>query len=318
MRYLKVSKNVVISIIIPIYNVENFLNEAIDSIMNQTYQNTEVILVNDGSTDNSLLIAQNYLKKDSRIKLINQSNKGLSGARNIGRKYATGKYIYFFDSDDYLIENTIEKCVSLLEKENADLIRFAANIHPASGSLANDFKSKIYEIPEKLDHNTLLIEEYLSQVKIFTPTVSLYVYRKSFLESNEIFFYEGILHEDELWTTQIFMSAEKISFISEKLFLRRYRENSIMVSKKNISKKGQDLLLISEELNKLKNLKLTNEKARLLKKRISRNLVVGTIQCKKSFRYLLQKAEKLNLSLSYVTIFWIAKNVNLAKRSLNR
>ncbi|WP_461197749.1 glycosyltransferase family 2 protein [Enterococcus sp. N249-2] len=312
------SKNVVISIIIPIYNVENFLNEAIDSIMNQTYQNTEVILVNDGSTDNSLLIAQNYLKKDNRIKLINQSNKGLSGARNIGRKYATGKYIYFFDSDDYLIENTIEKCVSLLEKENADLIRFAANIHPASGSLANDFKSKIYEIPEKFDHNTLLIEEYLSQVKIFTPTVSLYVYRKSFLESNEIFFYEGILHEDELWTTQIFMSAEKISFISEKLFLRRYRENSIMVSKKNISKKGQDLLLISEELNKLKNLKLTNEKARLLKKRISRNLVVGTIQCKKSFRYLLQKAEKLNLSLSYVTIFWIAKNVNLAKRSLNR
>lgn len=94
--------NQLISIIMPVYNAEKYLNRSIESVMNQTYKNIEIILVNDGSTDASLTICSNYQKADSRIKLINQKNSGVSAARNRGIDEATGTYIMFIDSDDYI------------------------------------------------------------------------------------------------------------------------------------------------------------------------------------------------------------------------
>ena len=97
-----------ISVIIPVYNVENYLEESLDSIINQTFTDLEIICVNDGSTDNSPSILNNYANKDSRINIINQENKGLSAARNSGLDVATGDYIYFFDSDDILELTALE------------------------------------------------------------------------------------------------------------------------------------------------------------------------------------------------------------------
>ncbi|MBR3628081.1 MAG: glycosyltransferase family 2 protein [Elusimicrobia bacterium] len=111
-----------ISVIVPTYNVEKYLSQCLDSILNQTFKDFECICINDGSTDNSLSILQKYASKDNRIKIINQENKGLSGARNAALKIVTGKYITFVDSDDFVSSDYLEKLINLAEKENSDIV----------------------------------------------------------------------------------------------------------------------------------------------------------------------------------------------------
>ena len=112
------------SIIIPVYNVEKYLPKCLDSIVNQTYKNIEIICINDGSTDNSLKILEEYAQKDERIKIINQENQGVSVARNVGIDNATGDYILFVDSDDWIDRDTCKILKIELENEYYDLIIF--------------------------------------------------------------------------------------------------------------------------------------------------------------------------------------------------
>ena len=112
-----------ISVIIPVYNVEKWLNKCVDSILAQSYENFEVILVNDGSTDKSGDICDQYLKEDNRVKVFHNKNKGLSYSRNFGVKNSNGKYVMFVDSDDFLSEkNAYQEMVNILEKNKAELI----------------------------------------------------------------------------------------------------------------------------------------------------------------------------------------------------
>ena len=113
--------NDLITVVVPIYNVEKYLEKCIDSILEQTYQNIELILVDDGSTDNCGKICDNYAKKDNRIKVIHKSNGGLSDARNIGIKYAKGKFITFIDSDDFITNNAVEILYKNMVKHNKDI-----------------------------------------------------------------------------------------------------------------------------------------------------------------------------------------------------
>ncbi len=110
-----------ISIIVPVYNVENYLKKCLDSIVNQTFKDIEIILINDGSTDNSLNICKEYAKKDHRIRLINKPNGGLSSARNVGIDLSTGEYLGFVDSDDWIALNMYEKLYNLCKIFNADI-----------------------------------------------------------------------------------------------------------------------------------------------------------------------------------------------------
>ena len=114
--------DIVISIIVPIYNTEKYLNECVDSIINQTYKNIEIILVNDGSTDNCLKICDEYAKKDKRVKVIHKENGGLSSARNSGLDILTGKYVCFIDSDDYVATTFVYDMFNLITKYNADIV----------------------------------------------------------------------------------------------------------------------------------------------------------------------------------------------------
>ena len=107
-----------VSVIVPVYNVENYLEECVNSILNQTYENLEIILVDDGSTDNCPQICDDWAKKDKRIKVIHKANGGVSSARNVGLDNATGEYIGFVDSDDYIDITMYEKMLKLLKKEN--------------------------------------------------------------------------------------------------------------------------------------------------------------------------------------------------------
>ena len=114
-------RNDLISVIVPVYNVELYLQQCIDSILNQTYSNLEIILIDDGSTDNSSIICDINLEKDHRIKVIHKQNGGLSNARNVGVKNAQGKFVAFIDSDDYISEDYIEVLYRLICKYNADI-----------------------------------------------------------------------------------------------------------------------------------------------------------------------------------------------------
>ena len=127
-----------ISVVVPIYNVEKYLKTCIETIIKQTYKNIEIILVNDGSTDNSLQICNEFKEKEKRIKVINKKNGGLSDARNIGLKKAKGKYICFIDSDDFINEKYIEELHSLIIKNNAQ-------IAICSFENVNEFGESIYK-----------------------------------------------------------------------------------------------------------------------------------------------------------------------------
>ena len=117
-------KDRLVSIIVPVYNVEKYLSKCIESLINQTYTNIEILLINDGSTDNSKKICEQFKEKDSRIKLINKENGGLSDTRNKGLQEAIGKYIAFVDSDDYINENTVEDNLKTAIEKNADIVIF--------------------------------------------------------------------------------------------------------------------------------------------------------------------------------------------------
>src|SRR5690625_3677419 len=121
-------KKPLVTIIIPVYNVEKYIAECLNSVIRQTYSNIEVIIINDGSNDNSYEIIESYSKKYNNLKIIDQENKGQSVARNVGLTKAKGKYIYFLDSDDYIKDITIENLVSKMEENNLDLIRFSAEV----------------------------------------------------------------------------------------------------------------------------------------------------------------------------------------------
>lgn len=122
-----------ISIIVPVYNAEKYLNRCISSLLNQTYYNLEIILVNDGSTDNSKKICKNAAKNDSRIKLINSVNEGVSLARNKGLKEANGDYISFVDSDDYVEPDYVEKMLLTLKSKKVDIVYCSAVVENING-----------------------------------------------------------------------------------------------------------------------------------------------------------------------------------------
>jgi len=138
-----------VSIIIPIYNAENYLKKCLDSIINQTYKNIEIILINDGSTDNSLEICKQY--KDDRIKLINQKNSGVSTARNVGLDLVTGDYITFVDSDDWLELDAIESMVNFIEIRKTDIARFNYQINGVNQNASQKLeKTDIEKFVKKL------------------------------------------------------------------------------------------------------------------------------------------------------------------------
>lgn len=235
-------ESVMISVILPVYNVENYLRECLDSLINQDYQNFEVIAVNDGSTDHSLSILKEYESKFSNFILVNQENKGLSEARNAGIPYVTGKYIYFLDSDDFILPNTFSNLCQLAEENNLDLIKFDAAPFSEIPEKTNltDFRSS-----DILKKDTLYTRETFAKsiIKKFMPPVWLYFIKSSIIKENNLTFKKGILHEDELFTIQLLEHCNRIMYDPNAYFQRRYRPNSIMTSSLNSNKKSFDSII---------------------------------------------------------------------------
>lgn len=237
-----------VSIIIPVYNVEPYLRKALESIINQTYSNLQIIIINDGSTDGSQKIIDKFACENSnRITVVTQKNQGLSGARNTGLKYVNGKYIYFFDSDDILKSDAIEKLVEFCEINSLDVCRFEA-ISFIDNNLKKNIDKNKYALKSSQKNSIVSSELYVSKPYKVRMPVWLYFYSSKIVLENELMFESGTLHEDELFTPQVLCSINQIGLIPEIFFYRRIRENSIMNNRSNKMDKGKSLRKISNKL----------------------------------------------------------------------
>ena len=249
-----------ISIIVPIYNVEEYLRECLDSIQKQTYQKFECIMVNDGSTDNSKQIAEEYLV-DSRFKLINQSNQGLSSARNTGIKHlsANSSFVSFVDSDDYIHSTFLEKMTAQIE-EGVDIIE---------GLFEHYHDGNIYYFPQSEPHKVALettVEKLkcLALEKIRNSSCGKLI-RREMLHGS--FFPEGWIFENLAVVPEFVTSSNKWVKIQETVYTYRIRENSIITS--SFSEKDLDIFKIFEKFDyffkdESRNIKIWVEKLKLL------------------------------------------------------
>ena len=249
-----------ISIIVPIYNVEEYLRECLDSIQKQTYQKFECIMVNDGSTDNSKQIAEEYLV-DSRFKLINQSNQGLSSARNTAIKHlsANSSFVSFVDSDDYIHSTFLEKMTAQIE-EGVDIIE---------GLFEHYHDGNIYYFPQSEPHKVALettVEKLkcLALEKIRNSSCGKLI-RREMLHGS--FFPEGWIFEDLAVVPEFVTSSNKWVKIQETVYTYRIRENSIITS--SFSEKDLDIFKVFEKFDcffkdESRNIKIWVEKLKLL------------------------------------------------------
>lgn len=220
-----------ISVIIPVYNVEEYLRECVDSVINQTYKNIEILLIDDGSTDSSGRICDEYAAKDERIRVIHQENAGPSKTRNTGLDNAGGKFIYFVDSDDYIESNTLELLVNTAEANGADLVFFDAHSFSDDGADIRQgyVVNGTYESGTGYDVLTALHKN-----KDYHCSVVLLFINLALLNSNGIRFLESAYcSEDMLFTYKVFCSSKKTAQCKNTLYHRRYRANSIVTSKKS-------------------------------------------------------------------------------------
>ena len=220
--------NDLISVIIPVYNVEKYLEKCINSVINQTYKNLEIILVNDGSTDNCPNICDEFAKKDSRIRVIHKQNGGLSSARNAGLDIANGQYIGFVDSDDYIHTEMYQKLYEALISQNADLSICSYEEVTEKGKSIDGFSPIKDEI---LDANNALLK--LNQEKFWYYVV---VYTKLYNKNifKDIRFPESKINEDQFIVHEVFYNCKKIVTIPNKLYYYVQRNGSITKSKKTI------------------------------------------------------------------------------------
>ena len=220
-----------VSVVIPVYNVEKYVEEAILSIMNQTLKELEIIVVNDGSTDGSIDIIENLAKKDKRIQIISNPNQGLSIARNLGIYRAIGEYIYFFDSDDILEEVTLKLCYDKCLQDKLDFIFFDAESF-ADNSLFNvkQFDYRRCGMYKDTVYSGIDILKGLLSTKGYRSSVCLLFINRQFLSAIKLYFFPKIIHEDELFTFLLYLNANRVGFINRVFFHRRVRSNSIITA----------------------------------------------------------------------------------------
>lgn len=228
-----------ISVIIPAYNVEEYIEECLISVMNQSLKEIEIICIDDGSTDDTLRILNDLKKEDSRICIISQENKGLSSARNQGILKSKGRYILYLDSDDKLELDALEKIYSVLAVNDYDILYFSA------GCFATEENESIKEELNRLQtfyYRPRYVLEPVKGTDFFSQSwrehkyivsACLQVVKREYLEKNNFKFCEGILHEDNIYTFVTLVNAERVGSIPVVLYDRRIRNDSIMTKKKN-------------------------------------------------------------------------------------
>lgn len=219
------NSNSFVSIIIPCYNASYYVKEVLDSLQNQTYKDIECIIINDGSTDNTLEIISAF--SDKRFRIYNQENKGLSDTRNFGLEKATGDFVFFCDSDDILPLQAIESLVSSCTDEDI--------IVGKTATYSWEKKENISFLPHPKEGRT--VENKNAEVLIknitegLSPIAQNKLYKSSFIKKNNLKFLSGIYHEDELWFFETMFKAKKVTFIPNVTYLYTV-DNAQSITKK--------------------------------------------------------------------------------------
>lgn len=215
-----------ISVIIPVYNVAPYLREALDSILHQTYQDLEIIIVDDGSTDASGSICDQFLS-DSRFQVIHQENKGLSGARNTGLDQATGEYISFFDPDDAFMPEMLQKMALEIERTDADIVECGFIVYQTEGRLDDRRNNSVSAYHSSKKDKLLTSEE--TQKRVITGDFSVTVWNKLYKKEiwNEIRFPEGHVYEDMSVIFSVLEKCKRILILPDYYVLHRKRNDSI-------------------------------------------------------------------------------------------
>lgn len=230
-------KDTVVSVIIPVYNVENYLRRCLNSVQNQTYSNIEIIVIDDGSKDNSGNICDEFSKNDSRFKIIHKENGGLSDARNKGLEHACGEYVLFVDSDDYIERDAIKRLLETAKKYDVDIVEGKATSFDDNNKYDNFVSKgiKINHIYDGLSYSLTRIKNHC-----FYAPVWLKFYKRSYLKSINASFVVGRLHEDEIWNPQVMIQTKKVLYIDYNFYNYDVsRDDSIMkmMSTKNVESK---------------------------------------------------------------------------------
>lgn len=302
--------NPLVSVVVPIYNVENKLHRCVDSILNQTYNNLEIILIDDGSPDACPQICDDYARQDARIKVIHKANEGLGFARNTGIENATGKYICFFDSDDYIEPTTIEECCSLAYRQNADLVCFGHVEETIDGKVflkrlpcppkdffsGKEIKEKL--IPMTLSHDSHTGEDWNLSLSAWCELYSMDVIKKyhwRFVSEREI------ISEDIYSVLEYYSYAQRIAFLRKPFY--HYISNSASLSKSYRADRYDKIKILA---NKLEELSVSMGLEDLLKERVKTiflGLTIGALKqivaSKKSFK-IKQNAIKEVMSDKYM------------------
>lgn len=231
-----------ISIIVPVYKVEKELDRCVQSLLKQTYKNLEIILVDDGSPDRCPLLCDEYAQKDNRVRVIHKKNGGLSDARNAGLNLATGEYVLYVDSDDYIELDSCERLISATSDGQVDIVVGNAIMEKPDGN-------------EKMIHSATpagfiysaknFVEKAVCESQWYAPAW-LNMYRREYLLTNNLYFKKEIYFEDVQMLPRVFLSAQKIACIDGIFYHYIIRENSIMTSKKDEKKKHDSIQNLSE------------------------------------------------------------------------
>ncbi len=249
----KMDESPLISVIIPAYNAKDYLRECLDSVCNQSYSNLEIICINDGSTDNTQQIMQDYAQQDPRITVISQQNQGLSVSRNNGVERAQGAYIFFLDSDDTIEPNAIETLYKRAHQTQTDIV--ICNLNKIDSS---DGKKNNYQIWKRIDSQGTIHEQEEMPLTFSTKDILNYVfitecyvwnklYKTEFIKKHNIKFMPKIIYEDIVYFTDIILAHPQMSYCNQALYNYRLRDDSLC---HKTDKKQLDIFKVFETIEK--------------------------------------------------------------------
>ena len=240
--------NPLISVIVPVYMVEKYINRCVDSIISQTYTNLQILLIDDGSPDNCGLICDQYARIDNRVEVFHKSNGGLASARNFGVKYAKGDYISFVDSDDWIEKNTFEDSINILKKEKnkVDIIQFGIKTVSDYNEYTKKNKEKITKLQGKEILNHLMIKSTKTDSYF---AVGRCLYLASLIKKEE--FPVGRINEDIVYKYRVFSKASYLIETNKIKYF--YYQNYGSITNDGLKKRDFDLYIAAEELKKLTN-----------------------------------------------------------------
>lgn len=216
-----------VSVIMPVYNAEKYLEQAVSDILNQTLTDLELICVDDGSTDNSLKILEDFASKDRRVQVYHQENKGGGAARNLAMTYACGKYLYCMDADDMIKSDALERLYNIAEEKNLDFVIFqAVNYDDERDEYYHHFYYDMNKIAEVAGDKVFDMDDLGKNIFKISVTPWCKLYNMDFVKRSGAQFAEGLIFHDNIFFWEILFNAKRIYFLKECLYIRRRHINS--------------------------------------------------------------------------------------------